>query len=243
MGAMLVLIYAQIATGSRGGILSSLVGFCVLLALFLRARNVSAYLNIVPIVVGAMLLMVMTLETFLDRILATLSGDDYGWRDLIWAASLELIEERPITGTGPAFMEVLGSMVGVARFSTHNTYLQVVLAYGLIGVTAFFALIWSILRQCWKYRRSSLSALFLVLLSTSLVFGMTGDLMFDRYFWVLAAMSANVAPLCRAGLGLESIMRLRTATITVAGRRQRVLTFRQVDGTQTLLPYANGSAS
>ena len=115
MGAMLVFIYAQIATGSRGGILSALVGFCVLLALFLRARNVSAYLSIVPVVVVAMLLMVLTLDTFLERIQATVAGDDYGTRDLLWSAALELIEERPITGTGPAFMDLLGPMLGKTR--------------------------------------------------------------------------------------------------------------------------------
>ena len=241
LGAMLVLIYAQIATGSRGGILSAFVGFCVLLALFLRARNVSAYISIVPVVVVSILLMVLTLDTFLERIQATVAGDDYGTRDLLWSAALELIEERPITGNGPAFMNLLGPMLGKDRYSTHNTLLQVLVAYGLIGFTVFFAFFWGILRRCWKHRKSNFPALFLVLLSTSLMFGMTGDLMFDRYFWVLVAMSANVVPLCRAGLSLETIMRLRTSTISIAGRKQRVLTVRQVDGTRAVVPYATGS--
>lgn len=214
---------AQIATGSRGAILATFLGFFLLLTLFLRARNASAYLVMVPVVIGCLVLALFSMETFIYRMQDTLSGEDLGTRDVIWSAAWTLIKQRPITGQGPAFMDQLGPMVGASRYSTHNTFLQVFTAYGLVGFLAYFGFIGVCLKRCWDNRRCSLAALFFVLLITSLMFGMTGDLMFDRFFWALLAMSTKVAPLCRLGLTVDNFWRVRSRRAIQGGRGERVL--------------------
>ena len=189
--ALLSVSFAMgVRTGSRGGIAALIVGGGVVLLLMIRKRNITAYATLVPI------LLVTAVALFLssgvaDRWLDAFSGQDLGYRDIIWAASINLFNEAPFLGHGAGFIEPLGKIVRERNTSTHNQYLLLLVAYGVVALVLWFGLILSVLRRCWRYRSHPAAVGLIGMISASVIYGLSSDLMFSRYFWALLAIAAN----------------------------------------------------
>lgn len=204
LAVIALLFLALLRTGSRGGFISMLLGSVVLLALSMRVRNIKAYSTIIPGLLAGAIAAVLLTGLILARMSAAVSGEDDGARGLIWGAALEMIRDNLWIGYGPRFMPELGYAIGWESINTHQAYLQVTLAFGLPALFLWLGLIVSSARRCWRARRSPVGGLLVALLATSIMAGFTGDLGFDRYFWILLALAPSAAAyqnLLRAGAG------------------------------------------
>lgn len=56
----------------------------------------------------------------------------------------------------------------------------------------WLTLMGSVLMRCWQFRKNPIGALLFALVVSSLAYGMTGDLSFNKYFWVLLAIASQV---------------------------------------------------
>ena len=193
----LVFIFAQLRTGSRGGMLASTIGSLTLLGLMLRKRNLSAYISVVPAFLGAVAIFLMIGSVVvLERIGLTLESGDIGYRDVIFDGAIRLLRENPVFGAGPDFVEQLGVITRGRDTSTHNAYLQVATAYGLAGLSMFVVVILSTLKACWRHRQTMVGALLTALVVLSVAYGIAADLAFVRFFWAIMALASGL-PLSR----------------------------------------------
>lgn len=186
----LVLSYAVFNTGSRGAFGAHIIGISALFALAFKNRNIKAYVIILPFVVIATAFIVLNSEALTSRLLGTLEGTEDNTRSDIWDASWELFKDNWIIGYGPGFQSELGARVGMRTISTHQAFLQILLAYGTVGFMAFSLVVVSIVRPIWKLRNTPLGALYLALFAASFVFGFVADLIFNRLFIALLTLGA-----------------------------------------------------
>lgn len=191
-GAVLLAL-ALLRTGSRGGLLAATTGIFVLLSLSLRKRNLSALASLIPLLVLAGFWLASTNEIVVARFGALMAGTDDGSRMSIWLPALDLVAEKPWLGVGPGFADVLGDERGMGRnISSHNSYLQVTLAFGIPVFLIWVAFLTSIMVRCWRYRDTPIGALLFAMVAASLVNGISSDLGFNKYFWVLLAVASQV---------------------------------------------------
>ncbi len=99
----------------------------------------------------------------------------------------------------------------------HNTFLQVWLAFGVVGFSAFVAGIVSLLRSLWRQRALFWCRAVLVALAMTLVNGMALHLAYDKVFWLTMALSCSSAYLAWTA---EAAVRRRAlrAQLPAAGR-------------------------
>lgn len=188
-----ILAMALLRTGSRGGLMVAASGIVVLLSLSLRKRNFSALMSFVPLFALVGLWMASTNEVVVARFGALFEGKDDGARMSIWLPALDLIAEHPWLGIGPGFTDVLGDERGFGRnISSHNSYLQVAISFGIPALLLWITLISSILLCCWHFRNIPIGALLIALVTSSLVNGISSDLGFNKYFWILLAIASRV---------------------------------------------------
>lgn len=181
----------MVQTGSRGGLAATVAGVVVVLGLMVRRRNLSAYLTLLPLAAASAIFLFASSEAAL-RWERTLEGEDYGTRDVIWPAALAMFYDAPLLGNGPGFILELGKMTRGIPTSTHNQYLMLLVAYGIMGLILWLGIVITCLTRCWRYRRHPAAVALLGMLICSLVFCLAGDLTFKRYFWVLIAIAANI---------------------------------------------------
>jgi len=109
-----------------------------------------------------------------------------------------MFRDSPILGHGGGFIVPLGELTRGVNTSTHNQYLMLMLAYGLVGLLIWLALMRSVFMRCWAYRAHPSAIACMGMILSTMVFGVGGDLTFNRYYWVLVAVAANIHVLCLA---------------------------------------------
>lgn len=133
---------AVVISGSRGGAIALAVALLVVpfgLRLLPRPRR----RLLVAILLGALALLPFLWSRFgasvarnVERLMNTASDAVSGSlnvRDVIWAAGLDLIQERPLLGVGGgAFASALETATGMAEVA-HNTMLSVTVELGVVG--------------------------------------------------------------------------------------------------------------
>jgi len=190
-------LFVTVRTGSRTGLVALFAGLAVVSTLMLRQRNLSAYVTLIP---GAVAIAVFVLASSgaIGRWERLFSGEDFGYRDVIWTAALEMFYDSPFLGHGADFVNSLGEMTRDRDTTSHNQYLMLLLAYGLMGLFLWLGIVFSCLRRCWKLRRHPAAVALIGMIICSLIFGIGGDLTFKRYFWVVIAVAANIDTLVLA---------------------------------------------
>ncbi len=183
------------ASSYRGLLVTSLLGFFILYSLDVRGASaqllmlVSAlYLSTLPFFnrissrtffIGFLIVLIVALvivafgdelEFFyvLEEGVNSVSGRSIkSGRQLIWPVSLELISENPMWGLGAGFL--INSLAGSETWSAHNTFLQVGMQVGGVGI--FLVLI----------------MLYLVLNKISVVYEKNNDRFFMMSIWFVIA--------------------------------------------------------
>ena len=139
------------------------------------------------------------------RIGATLHERDYGSRVELANASVRLLREHPLIGTGPAYMSELGKLMGWGRVGSHNTYLQILLSFGILGALPFFIALVFTLKSAWNVRGSPWGGMWFAIVATALAFGVTGHLGYNKSFWLILALGGNAWVM--AGMNPRSVLR------------------------------------
>lgn len=197
--------YCLLRSGSRGAFLAMLVGFSCLLIFGYRPEKLSAYLILIPIIILTSLWVIVRNDLVIERLIMAWKGTQDGMRSSIFSAAWGLLMERPLLGYGTEFYELIGDRVGTERLATHNSFLRVILNFGILAGIAWVGLISSILWRCWRARNGAVSVLFLSLMLLTIAYGTFSELQFNKFFWVMMAL-ASQAPLYsmfHAGYRLE----------------------------------------
>jgi putative inorganic carbon (hco3(-)) transporter len=133
--------YALALTGSRGGLIALLAGVgAFLMSRFGIWRTALAMAVVVPLLLGV----------FGGRqadITANIAGGTGGQRSELWYAGLQMIKWSPLTGIGHARFAQQEGLVA------HNSFVQALAEWGLIGGTAFIGLFYIVLFSVWRLRR------------------------------------------------------------------------------------------
>ncbi len=75
-------------------------------------------------------------------------------RDKLWGQAFKVAQLHPILGTGPAgYANYYMTYYRDLALSTHNNYLDMLLQYGILGLTAFLWLCLSIIKELWKFSK------------------------------------------------------------------------------------------
>lgn len=156
LGGAAVLFAALLLTGSRGGVISTIVGLVTLgLMLFAHARPRTSRSREAAVFAGVLGMAGLFLfgDLFFSR-LADSGVQDAG-RLSVYRIVLDMIRSAPLLGHGygafaDAFPMFRDRSIGVTGFwdKAHNTYLEVFVGLGLIGGAALPGSIVLLARQC-----------------------------------------------------------------------------------------------
>lgn len=145
--ALLGLALAELVlTYSRGGWITLVVGLLVVAALQNR--------RLVPVLVACGLLLPVLVPSIgarladLDdeRTLRGTGGNSLVWRLDYWGENLLLVDTRPLTGIGLK----MTSYVTTEQKAPHNDYVRMYVETGLVGLTAYLALLVVLLRSAYR---------------------------------------------------------------------------------------------
>jgi len=214
MAMSLFPIAAMIYTASRGGIIAFMIGVA-LYALPYRAskRKMVALLGATIAVVGVVYIVVNN-STALSRLETTYDRGDTSGRGEIFAASIEMIAEKPLLGWRPVMWAYeLGAREGrgyKAR-DAHNLVLHLLLEVGLLGAVPFLIGLGLCVRAAWIARVRSLGLLPLVWLVNVIATGMVLTPIRSKYLWLavilsLASEASTVKQYERKNLMIRSIL-------------------------------------
>lgn len=152
-------------------------------------------------------------------------------------AALNAFIDHPIVGVGPGqyfrrFSQEYGNDLGLRHFDSqrraHNLYLETAADLGLLGFSAFMAVIGATLLPLWRLRRrlvvtrpdlANIAASFFLSVLGYLYTGVFLHLSYERYFWTLLALAAVAAILVRQAADADLADDLATAVEPAATGR------------------------
>jgi O-antigen ligase len=194
-------IYATLLLASRGISLALAVAFMVMFARLLNDPRRSIPL-IVLAIAGAVILASLPgsdnlAERFTQGDVASANG-----RVPLWSAALYEINASPapqlMFGHGFNHTLIVTSRVVGFLYSVHNTYLQMTLEFGLLGVSLFLLLHITVIRLLWRFRDAlslySIGTVVFLLFSNLTLQAADGFL-----YWVVLGMALAVAVWRRQG--------------------------------------------
>lgn len=189
----LLLAYSLFNTGSRGGLLGLMVGALLVLWGGRKTGNKNVYYLAIPVIMVAVIVLFLGNDMIQGRINRTFEEQHFSGRDKYFWISFDLFLESPLIGYGSSIYDRMG--ISLERYiprATHNGVVQVILTYGLVGFAIWLPIIFSVFRSLlpfWQTREGSLLfSLFLV----SIVNHAFSDMAFNRFFWMIMALSFNV---------------------------------------------------
>jgi O-antigen ligase len=160
---------------------------------------------IVVLAVGLLAALSYCSEASRHRWEAALSNGDLAHREELYPNAWAMFLERPLIGWGPGtHLYELGSRSqylahwGDRRtlaMDTHNIYLYVLTATGLLGSLPFLVGTWLCVREAWRARRGPEGILPLALALTILTANLSSTFLYDKLHWfILAYASASGGP-------------------------------------------------
>jgi len=181
---------------SRTGWVEVMVGIPVLL--WIMGHRKRLLLGIPVVVVSVPLL----LPTFLARWQTAVTADNnsFLWRIGLWIYALSKFPQRPIFGSGPDTFN--GYIAYRTGFNAHNTWIQLLIEQGVVGVLAFAILMIVVARTLYRKLQESgpprnplVAATFTIWIC--FMVGAWAGLPFELpivivYFWVLTAMVVDM---------------------------------------------------
>lgn len=150
--------------------------------------------------------------------------------------SWDAFKKRPLLGAGPGvFPEIYSQTLQAAQFArapedlrrkAHNTYLEIVVGTGLVGLAAFLGIVagalrnfrraFRLFRERGRYEDQLLVGAYQTMFVAQLIFILFVTRPHDKLIWILLAMS-QVAVLCAEGGGTQSAPATPGPVTTEAG--------------------------
>lgn len=139
-----MLLTAVLLTQSRGGFLSTLLGFLAFLAAIGARRSLTltrALAIVVPFLIAAVALVQFSGSSTANRMLSAQADAD--GRTQVYALTLQAMKERPLLGTGlgtfePAYRQYRSVEIKGRFQKAHSTILELALEFGLPGALLLF---------------------------------------------------------------------------------------------------------
>jgi len=192
LGVLCFLILGIARSGSRAGAVAFVVGFLVTSFVNIRVKRVSRYFLLMPVLVAGLSYFLLEHGAVLERMTRTIEYGDTGYRDKLLEEGLDLARQSPIVGYGTMYGRVLGPAVGFKNIAAHDTYLQIILSFGILGLVPFLLGSCTLVRLLWRRRDSVWGGMWFSVLVMTLVFGFAGHFGDNKVFWILLVLLANV---------------------------------------------------
>lgn len=180
--ALLIIAFMILMTGSRGGLLSSivvLVAYYIVSGMFKRA---SAILGTAILVLGLFYFLRSYLPIDLFNRLFTITNytTNGAGRTSVWEILLrDIVPEMGLFGLGPGCVSLrLTSYYGFAK-GVHNTYLNMLCEFGILGLPVFILMIVTIIKRSFK-RKFYIGVALLIGICTTIFFL---DAYAKKFFW------------------------------------------------------------
>lgn len=182
---------AMIMGGSRGGLLALAVGLWAFslarTTLGKRIRNIAVSLIAIGVATwGALQSPIMK-----ERLRQATEGN-LAKREEIFPVAFQMFKDRPLIGYGPANHYVLAVRLGLPprlhmSRDTHNLFLEVLTAAGVLGAIPFMIGLWLCCSSAWKARLGTEGILPVAQLAAILVGNLSGNYITLKLQWVLFA--------------------------------------------------------
>ena len=196
-------------TGSRGALVAAAAAFCLLLLLAPIPRGLVAG-AVALVVIAGLVFMPSGLQARIGLSSSSSANPEVakvsqGSEDAIRGrksenlAALQMFRDHPIFGVGPGnyplhyleYSQKIGLDPRLANREPHNLYLGTLAETGIVGASAFFAVLWLSLRGAWRGKRwlrgrdALLAEGIFVALTSFLVAGLFLHSTYPRYTWIL----------------------------------------------------------
>jgi putative inorganic carbon (HCO3(-)) transporter len=228
----LLIISGILLTFSRGAAVALVGLFLTMAALrYIRARDLVVVGLTIALLIGVVAPQAIIRLDSLAGVGALLSGQEGDADGAIVGratsnlAALNAFLDHPVVGVGPGqyfrrYSQDYGNDLGLRHFDSqrraHNLYFETAADLGIIGFSAFMAVIGATLLPLWRLRRrlrakrpdlANIAASFFLSVLAYLYTGMFLHLSYERYFWLLLALAAVAAAVIRddAGPDLEDV--------------------------------------
>ena len=149
-GYLPVALLAIALTGSRGGLVASMVGLTIVPLTMTRLTPGRLAVAIALLAFSGGIAVAYAPQTVINRLATTRSevqGGTLNGRLGIWKAGLTALLARPVTGHGVGgFQEAVQPILGEARVA-HNSYISVLVEEGLVGFVLFMAMLFTVFRS------------------------------------------------------------------------------------------------
>ena len=189
--AFALCVLGMIMGGSRGGLVAFAAGLWMFSmtgpTIGVRMRNIVVTL----VLLGGAGFAAYKSPLMQERIQAGLRGN-LAKREVIFPAALAEFKSRPLIGYGPGNQYVLAVRLGLPpklhqTRDTHNLFLEVLTATGVLGTIPFVWGLWVCCWSAWKARRGIEGILPAAQMMSTMVGNLTGNYIVLKLQWVLLA--------------------------------------------------------
>lgn len=189
--AFALCVLGMIMGGSRGGLVAFAAGLWMFSmtgpTIAVRARNVVITL----VLLGGAGFAAYKSPLMQERIQLAAQGN-LAKREVIFPAAFAEFKSKPLIGYGPGNQYVLAVRLGLppklhATRDTHNLFLEVLTATGVLGTVPFVWALWVCCWSAWKARRGIEGILPAAQMMSTMVGNLTGNYIVLKLQWVLLA--------------------------------------------------------
>ena len=128
-------------TGSRGGLLASIVALTIIPVSMTRLSPSRMMITVVVLLLSGALAVAYVPETVVARLATTSTEVEdlrLGGRFKLWRAGIRALPENPLLGFGTSgFIRAISPQLGMASQVAHNSFISVLVEQGLIGLTLY----------------------------------------------------------------------------------------------------------
>ncbi len=189
-------VFAILGTGSRTALISMVPVFWFIIGGSTRLRVVEGFFASLFLAGALFFLQPIIPQTSIERLSTTkseLTEGDLSGRRLIWAAAMEVFQERPLLGSGGGSFKTAVDYKGKAP---HNTYLGILVETGAIGLTLFIIIIAASIYHV-RYQPRWEATLWLTLILVWAVSGTTLSWELKKHTWLFLNMVVIYAAIFR----------------------------------------------
>ncbi|MCX7835629.1 MAG: O-antigen ligase family protein [bacterium] len=190
--SMALIVFSIVKTGSRGGVVVLTTG--TLLTLIKHFNTQNLFRNILLIITIVYFTITFLSETPLyQRMLSAIQLKETGYRWELVTASFELLKTNYWLGYGSHYPEILGNYLGKTRIQAHNTYLQLILSFGIIGFLLFMVSFALSFRDLYRNQYNLIGSSSLIIFVSFLISFASTGLAVNKTLWVFIAIFSNIA--------------------------------------------------
>lgn len=197
MLSITLLLLADVLTFSRGGEIALLVGFFVFLWISKSSTSIKfKHLTIVGIIIITFLLST-TGKSVSERFSSSFSSSDKSvtHRFVLWEEAIEVFKKYPIAGVGlGAYPHEVDFLADYRKpIYVHNTYLDILVEVGIVGLLMWIGLFISSLYIFWLNRKSVYAKAGIVSISIIMTHSLFDTPIFSIHIFLVMILIISIA--------------------------------------------------